>query len=126
MDKPKESAPSLVVAWDVQRKNRAKSSTPTDAAPRPSFSKAVEEIERPGSLVDAILAKRKAAQPEPEAPAEEDDGYGEPLMDVNDDFLDLNDDDYKEPDISTAPKKLPFPTSRADAIRAKLKATRGF
>lgn len=122
MDKPKEPTPSLVVAWDVQRKNRAKSPAPTDSAPRAKFTQAVEELERPGSLVDAILAKRKAALPEPELEEEslDDDGYGEPLPE-----LEL-DDTKPEPDISAAPKKLPFPTSRADAIRAKLKATRGF
>jgi hypothetical protein len=122
MDKPKESAPSLVIAWDVQRKNRAKSPTPTASASRPSpLSQAAEEMDRPGSLVDAILAKRKAALPEPELEEEslDDDGYGEPLPE-------LEASEPEEQDISAAPKKLPFPTSRADAIRAKLKATRGF
>jgi hypothetical protein len=117
MDKPKDPAPSLVVAWDVQRKNRAKS---TNLAV--SHSQVAEEMDRPGSLVDAILAKRKAAMPEPELKEEqplEDEGYGEPLPE-------LEAHEHEEQDISAPPKKLPFPTSRADAIRARLKAVRGF
>lgn len=98
---------SLAAAWDVQRAN--------SKVKRVSSPMQEESIEaRPDSLADAILAKRRAAA----GPSDE-----ELVMSIPD--LPEEEPIKEEKDISINPEPLPFPTSRADAIRRKLKAIRG-
>jgi hypothetical protein len=71
----------------------------------------LEEQARPESLSEAIIAKRKASKELSDK---------ELVMSIPD----LPEEEGQE-DIAETPEPLPFPTSRADAIRRKFKALRG-
>ncbi len=107
---------SLSVAYGVQRQTKSRPSQ-GPSRPAPVTDETLLE-DRPSSIADAIMRKRKASAPVVE-PTDSD------VEDM--DFSDFLETDEPEVAEEVAKPENPYERlSRADQIRKKLKAARGF